>query len=163
MDYRSSELTAHYIIICDSVTGLVTSLAECIYCGNTADLCQTEKVCQSVHFLNVILIFHLWYLTGLIGGLIHLSLSYVFILLFRLFYFLGCYNHVLCNCEVGVLAICLLSHILEYIMVHIILIKSAACIGLDCFHQLPCVYSFLFLAFVWNVFLKELISAIVQC
>ena len=48
-------------------------------------------------------------------------------------------------------------------MVNIILIKSAACIGLDCFHQLPCVYIFLFLVFVWNVFLKELISAIVQC
>ena len=61
--------------------------------------------------------------------------------------FLGRYNHGLCNCEVDVLAICLLSHILEYIMVHIILIKSAACIGLDCFHQLPCVYIFLFLVF----------------
>ena len=75
--------------------------------------------------------------------------------------FLGRYNHGLCNCEVGVLAICLLSHSLEYIMVHIILSKSAACIDLDCFHQLPCIYTFLFLAFVWNVFLKEPISAIV--
>ena len=75
-------------------------------------------------------------------------------------FFLGRYNHDLCNCEVGVLAICLLSHSLEYIMVHIIL-KSTACIDLDCFHQLPCIYTFLFLVFVWNVFLKELISAIV--
>ena len=45
-----------------------------------------------------------------------------------IFYFLWRYNHGLWNCEVGVLAICLLSHSLEYIMVNIILIKSAACI-----------------------------------
>ena len=55
--------------------------------------------------------------------------------------FLGRYNHGLRNCEVSVLAICLLSHILEYIMVNVALCvtKSAACIDQDCFYQLPCV------------------------
>ena len=41
----------------------------------------------------------------------------------------------LCLCF---LALCLLSRILVYIMVNIVLFRSAACIGLACFRQLPC-------------------------
>ena len=60
--FRNSELTAHYIY--DLVTGLVGS---CRHYLSRRSLCQTEKVCESIYFLNVILIFSLWYLTSLIS------------------------------------------------------------------------------------------------
>ena len=67
---RISELTAHYIY--DLVTGLVGSYRHYL---SRRSLCQTEKVCESIYFLNVILIFSLWYLTGLISWLLHLFCS----------------------------------------------------------------------------------------
>ena len=86
---RSSELTAHNIY--DLLTGLaVTCRMYLLWKGSiTVDLCQTEKLWESIHFLNVILIFLLWHLTGLVSWLRHLFLYYVFILLFCHFISLG--------------------------------------------------------------------------
>ena len=63
--FRSSELTAHYIYIYDLATGLVGSYRS--YLSGRRYFCRTEKVCESIYFLNALLIFFLWYLTGLIS------------------------------------------------------------------------------------------------
>ena len=50
------------------------------------------------------------------------------------------------------LAFCLLNRILVYIMLSIILFKSALCIDLACFGQLPCAINVLFPMFIQKVF-----------
>ena len=53
---------------------------------------------------------------------------------------------------VGCLAFCVRSRTVEYIMVSIVLFKSAMCIDLACFHQLLCAKYFLFPMFMKMVF-----------
>ena len=57
----------------------------------------------------------------------------------------------------GIFAFCLLSCILGYTMVNIVLFKSAVCVDMACFHQLPCAKYFLFpMLILYRRFLMEL-------
>ena len=68
------------------------------------------KLIRYVHLasvFNVILIFLLWYLIGVVLNLIYLFVLCIHstVLSFNLF---GGYNHGLCGCEVGFVTLCLL-------------------------------------------------------
>ena len=87
------------------MTGLVGSYKHYL---SRRSLCQTEKVCESIHFLNVILIFFPMVLDRFNFMTPPLSLFYVFILLFCHFISLAVKG--LCSREESFVTFCLLSY-----------------------------------------------------